>query len=170
MYSDQGMLTAADMLTRDVVTLRADTRTLEAVQLLLDHRISGAPVVDEEGLLIGVFTEKDCIHAMTHAIDDHLPSSLVGDHMSTVLITIFEETSLLTIAHLFLGSPVRRLPVVRTDGRLVGIVSRSDLLKLASDVMRTAPSRDRGLEILSQTDGEEDEDAPDESTGDGLGA
>ena len=152
MYSGQGMLTAADMLTRDVVSLRADTRTLEAVQLLLDHRISGAPVVDTQGVLIGVFTEKDCIKAMTVAIDDQLPSSLVSDHMSTALITIYEETSLLTIAHLFMGSPVRRLPVVTLDGRLVGIVSRRDLLQLAHDVMRTAPSRDAGLELLACRD------------------
>ncbi len=148
MFSHKASIRAADMMTTSVVTLRADQHTHDAVQTLLKRRISGAPVVDETGRLVGIFSEKDSIHALLRAVHERLPSSLVGDHMTTEVISVTENTSLLTIAHLFLTHTVRRLPVVH-GGKLIGIVSRRDLLQAASQVMQAAPTRDAALLYLS---------------------
>ena len=136
-------------MTRDVVTLRPEQRTYDAVQTLLKRRISGAPVIDEGGLLVGVFSERDSIQALLRAVHERLPASRVGDHMSTDLVTVGESTTLLTIAHLFLTHTVRRLPVISDEGRLIGLISRRDLLKAASKVMDAAPTREEALLYLS---------------------
>lgn len=143
------MLTAAEMMTTDLVTLRPEQRTYDAVKTLLRRRISGAPVIDEEGKLIGVFSERDSIQALLRAVHEQLPASRVGDHMSTDLITVNPDTTLLTIAHLFLNHTVRRTPVINEDGRLVGLISRRDLLTAAGRVMDKASTREEGLLYLS---------------------
>ncbi|MEC9073536.1 MAG: CBS domain-containing protein [Myxococcota bacterium] len=149
MYSTDGLLTAADMMTSDVVTVGPDQPTRQAVELLLENRISGAPVVDSSQNLVGIFSERDSIRAMMGAIHQDRPSSVVSDYMVTEnLITVYPETSLFTIGHLFATNSVRRLPVIRADGRLVGLISRRDLLRAALKVMETAPSREAALEYL----------------------
>ena len=141
-------VTAAKMMTTKVIMLRPDQPTYQAVDVLLKNRISGAPVVGADGTLIGVFSEKDGLKAMMRALHDKVPSSVVADDMSTELITVEAHAQLLTVVHLFLHNPVRRIPVLR-DGRLVGLLSRRDVLASASRVMGTTRSRAPALLYLS---------------------
>lgn len=147
---DAGM-TARDMMTTKVITVRKDMRTLDAVRLLLNKKVSGAPVVDERRRLIGMLSEKDCIQALMRAVSERLPSSAVADVMSTEMTTVDETTDLLSVAHLFLTKPVRRIPVIREDGTLIGQISRRDLLSAAVRVWDRAPSRRAAMLYLSST-------------------
>ncbi len=144
-------ITAREMMTRELLTVDKDTRVLEAVRLLLKHRVSGAPVVDEEGRLIGMLSERDCIHALVRAVAERLPSSYVRDVMSTDVLTIADSADLLTIAHLFVTRPVRRIPVISEEGRLIGQISRHDLLASAVAVWDEAPCRQSAVLYLSAT-------------------
>lgn len=138
-------------MTTRLITVRPDMRVLDAVKLLLKNRVSGAPVVDERGHLLGVLSEKDCIQALIRAVAERLPSSSVDDVMTKEAVTVHEGTDLLTIAHLFTTRPIRRLPVIDDDGKVVGQISRRDLLSVAVDVWNDAPSREAAVLYLSAT-------------------
>ncbi|MEM6926627.1 MAG: CBS domain-containing protein, partial [Myxococcota bacterium] len=72
-------VTAREMMTGNLFTVREDMRVLKAVRSLLKHRVSGAPVVDDQGRLLGMLSERDCIHALVRAVVERLPSSYVRD-------------------------------------------------------------------------------------------
>jgi len=144
-------ITAGEMMTKKVVTVREDMRVLDAVRLLLKNRVSGAPVVDGDYRLIGMLSEKDCIRALLRAVSERLPSSYVRDVMTSEVFTIEEEADLLSIAHLFTTKPLRRIPVVGRDGTLLGQISRRDLLSSALDVWDESPSREAAVLYLSAT-------------------
>ena len=145
------MVAAREMMTARLTTVRADMRVLDAVRLLLKHRYSGAPVVDDGYRLVGMLSEKDCIQALLRAVDERLPSSLVADVMTRGVTTVTESTDLLTIAHMFTTQPLRRIPVVREDGVLVGQISRRDLLEAAVRVWDDSPNREAAVLYLSAT-------------------
>jgi CBS domain-containing protein len=141
-------LTAGDIMVTKLTVLRPETRVDEAIGLLLAHRISGAPVVDADYNLVGILSEKDCIHAQMQAIHDRMPPLPVSEVMSTDLKTINESTDLLTIAHFFISNSVRRLPVVEGD-RLVGQISRRDLMRAIHRVVNEAEHHDSAFLYLS---------------------
>ena len=129
----QGHKVARDIMVRDLVTLAPHMDLFDAIDLLLRHEISGAPVVDENKRLLGVFTEKDCLRVLVNAAYEQLPTTRIDAFLETDCQTIDEDADLLTIAQLFLSKPFRRLPVV-TDGKLVGQISRRDVLKAVNSV------------------------------------
>ncbi|MEY8097272.1 CBS domain-containing protein [Falsihalocynthiibacter sp. S25ZX9] len=118
----------SDYMTIDLTLLRPEMRILEAMKVLLDKRISGAPVVDADGALIGVLSKKDCLRAALNAAYYQEWGCAVSGYMSAKVETMEAETDLVTAAGHFLASNFRRFPVVQ-DGRLVGQVSRADILK-----------------------------------------
>ncbi len=124
-----------DYLTRDPVTFAPDTQIVDAVAHLLDHGISGAPVVDATGNLIGMLTAKDCFKAALHASYYQGWSGIVGDYMVTSVETMDASTDLVTAAQRFLDSDFRRFPVIE-DGRLIGIIMRMDLLRALNEQWR----------------------------------
>ncbi len=107
-----------DVMTRDVVTVRADTPVQEAMELLVKHRITGLPVLDEAGRLTGVVSESDFISKR---------GERVADIMSPSVVTVDPYRRLAEVGEILLRHGIRRLPVVEA-GRLVGLVSRRDLL------------------------------------------
>ena len=117
-----------EVMAKKLITLRPDTDICDAISVLLRNRISGAPVVDEHGHFIGVFSEKNCMSVMVTGSYHNLPNSRVSTFMEGAPKTISEETDLMTVAQIFLNSQVRRLPVLR-DAKVVGQVSRRDLLR-----------------------------------------
>lgn len=128
--------TARDIMTCTLVTLRAEMRALDAAGLLLKHEISGAPVVDDEGHLVGLFSEYDCLREVASAeydFDHHEEVVTVGSIMNEPTHTIRPELDLFGIAHEFVKLRVRRLPVVE-NGRLIGQVSRRDALRAAYEL------------------------------------
>lgn len=120
--------TAAEIMAREVVTLSPDTPIHTAMRTLLSRKISGAPVVDDDGHLVGILSEKDCLRVLTAEAFDGLPEGHVADYMTAEPSTIAPSTDLLDIASRFLASAFRRLPVVDAGGALVGQVSRRDVL------------------------------------------
>ncbi len=112
---------ARDIMTRKVATIRPQASAQEAAQLLDEKRISGAPVVDADGKIIGIITEADIISKVNR---DGL---CVADIMSHDVIAISEETPVSEIAALLTERKIKRVPVV-CDGKLVGIVSRADIV------------------------------------------
>ncbi len=112
---------AQDIMTRKVYTIRSDASAQEAAQLLDQHRISGLPVVDESNDIIGIVTEADIISKVDKE------GLRVSDIMSTEVISVNEETAASEIALLLTERKIKRVPVVQ-DGKLVGIVSRADIV------------------------------------------
>jgi CBS domain-containing protein len=130
---------AKDIMVTKLVTLTADMDALEAMRKLLQHRISGAPVVDSAGNYLGVFSEKNSMRFLLDLAYEQLPSCQVAAFMDTSMKrTIGEETDLLTIAETFLNTEYRRLPVLRGT-KLVGQISRRDVLAAALKIIDEHP-------------------------------
>lgn len=140
-------ITARDCMVTDVVTISPSADVIDAVQLLLQHDISGAPVVDAKGGYLGVFSEKCSMHVLLDAAYEQLPVHDVGSFMDTEAQTISPETHLLSIAQVFLLTPYRRLPVLE-DGKLVGLVTRRDVMKCWMRLIDEAPSDSREMTLI----------------------
>ncbi|MDH3924442.1 MAG: CBS domain-containing protein [Xanthomonadales bacterium] len=117
-----------DHMTKNPVTLLPDTEILEAAHRLIDNDISGAPVLDKHGRLVGVLTERDCMRVAMQAGYHGEPGGQVKDFMSQNPQWIGPEQSILTLADLFINGRFHRYPVV-DNGRLVGVISRRDVMR-----------------------------------------
>lgn len=117
-----------DHMTKNPVTLSPEMTIREAVHLLIKKDISGAPVLDVHGRLAGIFTERDCMRIVLQADYHGEPGGLVGELMSENPQWVGPEQSILTLADLFINGRFHRYPVV-DNGRLVGIISRRDVLR-----------------------------------------
>ena len=113
-------VTVRDIMTDEVATVSPDTPVENAARMLFSQSISGMPVVDGDGKLVGVITEFDIIAK---------EGSTVAEIMTTDVVTVSEDTDAETVAQILTSRRVRRVPVVQ-DGAVVGIVSRSDLVRL----------------------------------------
>ena len=130
---------AHEIMTRNLVTLDGDTNVFDAIDNLLSHRVSGAPVTDAHGKFLGVFSEKTAMQVLSSAMLDGLPGTKVSSYMNTDRSRIVEEDELLLdVAHKFQETSFRRLPVLNNE-RLIGQISRRDVLRgeyrLAAEVM-----------------------------------
>lgn len=141
------MTKVGDVMTRQVVGAHEDTPFKELARLMHDHRVSGLPVLGEEGTLVGIVTEGDLLASTgglpeTHPlltwligrrrleeIERRVEDLHAGDVMIRNVITVGPETSLREAIMKLLEAGVKRLPVVDEKGRVVGIVSRRDLLE-----------------------------------------
>ena len=137
-----GAFAIRDVMTRDVATVRADEPLLAALRTLLQRGVSGAPVVDAAGELVGVISEHDLVEWQGRLVDRlttdppagateyarRLESETVDQIMSRPAVTIEESAPLSEAIRLFRERRSRRLPVT-SGGRLVGIVTRGDVLK-----------------------------------------
>jgi CBS domain-containing protein len=120
---------ASDFMVTRLFRLTPQEHVFDAIGALLKHRVSGAPVVDTDGLLLGVFSEKDSMSVLIKAAYEQLPGADVSAFMNPDRGRfISEDTDLLTIAKMFVDSSYRRLAVVR-DGMLQGQISRRDVLR-----------------------------------------
>ncbi len=121
-------ITVADYMTRRVITLTKDTHVIDAIKKLLENKVTSAPVVDEQGRLIGLFSEKDSIKVFLESVYNQGMAGKVGDHMSTGTISVDADSSIVELAEKFDHSSVRSFPVFE-DGKFVGMISRTDVLK-----------------------------------------
>jgi CBS domain-containing protein len=126
-------ITVADYMSKRLVTLAKDNDVVDAVRKLLDHKITSAPVVDQRGHLLGMFSEKDVMNIVLETVYNQSMSGKVGDYMTKEVISVDAESSIVDLAEKFQQSSVRSYPVFQ-DNDLVGIVSRTDVLRaLASN-------------------------------------
>jgi CBS domain-containing protein len=107
------------IMTTNVISVPEDQTIEDAARLLSSHRISGLPVVNQDGALVGLVTEYDLISKEGHT---------VADIMSRSVISVSPETDVEEVSHVLTNRRIRRVPVMEGD-QLVGIVSRSDLIK-----------------------------------------
>ena len=129
--------TAAHLMTRRLVTLHPDDPLRTSLTRLARHRISSAPVLDQDGLLVGLVSEHDCLEGLLASLHHRRPPVRVRDAMSTRLHTTPSSATLLQLAHRFVHERLRRLLVVDTPQRLVGMVSRHDLVHAAAHARLT---------------------------------
>lgn len=149
---------AKDLMTSKVVTVGTGNSIWHAAQIMLDHDVSGLPVVDDSGRLAGMLTQGDLLHRIelgTEGADVAPEQRLgayvkahswnVGDVMTATVVSAGEETPIHAVATLMDRHRIRRLPVVR-EGKLVGIISRKDLLRVIAAAKRdTIPPGDDAM-------------------------
>jgi len=123
--------TAREIMTRDLVTLSPETSVFAAIRVLLKNRISGAPVVDADGKLVGMFSELDCLRVLSAGefySDDHREEGVVRNYMTSACKSLEPDRDIYAVSQVFLTQAVRRLPVLE-NGALIGQVSRRDVLR-----------------------------------------
>lgn len=118
-----------DHMDEHVPALRPETDILDAVGFLLEKHVTGAPVVDKAGRLVGILTEKDCLRLVAAGVDGDLPRGSVETFMTPNPETIPPDMDVYFAAGLFLKRPFRRFLVVE-GGKLVGAITRFDILRV----------------------------------------
>jgi CBS domain-containing protein len=117
-----------DYMAKTLVTFKPDTDVLDAVHVLVSKRIAGAPVVDDEGNLLGMLSELDCLRVALQAGYHSQVGGPVREYMSTGVETVDAEMSIVDLAQRFLDTSFRRYPVMERN-RLIGQISRRDVLR-----------------------------------------
>lgn len=118
-------LTAAQVMTHPVVTVRPQALLTDAIKLLLRHHCSGLPVVDDTGTMIGVLTERDIIN---FALSGNAADTTVEEAMTRQVVALSPATSLADVINCLASNNFRRVPIV-SEGKVVGIISRRDVLR-----------------------------------------
>lgn len=154
-------MTASDVMTKDVLSVRPDMPTRTVAKLLLEKGITAAPVVEPNGAVVGMVSEADLLgrqiqgrtpnrmwwlEMLAEGEDlateflDYVKNNdpVVRDVMRTPVVTVSESTRVEEIAEILQQHHIKRVPVLR-DGRLVGIVARADLIRALSEL----PARSR---------------------------
>jgi CBS domain-containing protein len=150
MTSSEAKKTAADIMKRDVITVPGEATLQEAAALLMTHDISGAPVVDASGKMIGIVSESDLLSeakrrsALPHIAPFGLflvpvetlervyhngATLLVEEVMTKDVISTPPDMPLQKVGDLMIRSKINRLPVVDNEDNLLGIITREDLLR-----------------------------------------
>lgn len=121
-------VTVASWMNTRVVCLTPDMDVLDAIALFLERNISGAPVLDERGNLVGMLTERDCLQTAVYAgYHGDCTCGTVGQYMTPEVVSVEADSSLLDVARMLIGSNHRRYPVLE-ENQLVGIIGRRDVL------------------------------------------
>jgi CBS domain-containing protein len=170
---------AHQIMTRSVISVTPDTTIVEAANIMLQRHVSGLPVVDETGKLVGVVSEGDFLRRSEIGTQRkrgrwlkfilgpgksagdfiHEHGRKVSDVMTTSPVTITEDAALAEIADIMEQNNIKRLPVVRSD-KIVGIVSRANLLQAVTSLAREVPDptadddhiRNRVIDALEKND------------------
>jgi len=117
-----------DYMARTLITFKPDTPVLDAVHVLVKNRIAGAPVVDDEGNLLGMLSELDCMRVALQAGYHGDYGGPVRDYMTEGVKTVSMEMSIVDLAQVFIDQHSRRFPVTDKN-RLVVQISRRDVLR-----------------------------------------
>jgi CBS domain-containing protein len=153
---------ASDLMTAPVVTVTGNTSIRHACQMMINHAVSGMPVVDDDGQVIGVLTEGDLMNRLcslppgtssASAAQDYLKREgwKVSDVMTRGIVATGEDAPIGEIAALMVGRGIKRVLVMR-EGKLVGVVSRADLLRAMMAEKRGSVRADRdGLRLAIST-------------------
>jgi CBS domain-containing protein len=137
-------------MTSKLITFRAETPIGEAIDTILNRKISGAPVLNEAGVLIGMLSEVDCLRLIVDSAYNEEPVQMlhVSDFMSTTVATIPSHHSIFDAANTFLNTRLKRLPVIE-EGKVIGQISRVDVLRAVQEMKvleRHVPASWKGRE------------------------
>ncbi len=125
----------SDYMTKKLITFKQDQSVLDVMDVLIKKRISGGPVVNEKGELMGIISEGDCMKQISESRYFNMPmgETTVEKHMVINVETIDGNMNIFDAANKFLKSKRRRFPIVE-NGKLVGQISQKDILKAALDM------------------------------------
>jgi CBS domain-containing protein len=126
-----------DIMIRDVVTVRANTPILEAMEFVARYDISGLPVVDDDMNLIGIVSEKDMINLLYESEEQE--EKTVNDFMTQPALFFDENESLLDVCDFLKKNVFRRVPIT-SKGKVVGIISIRDVIEYVLQVKREGAS------------------------------
>jgi CBS domain-containing protein len=118
----------SDYMSTTLVTFTESTDIFEAIKTMVKARITSAPVLNETGQIVGIFSERDCMNIAIDATYNQVMGGSVGEYMSSDVVSIKAESSILEVANQFNGSNIRSFPVYDDNG-FVGIISRTDVLR-----------------------------------------
>ncbi|NQV16041.1 CBS domain-containing protein [bacterium] len=116
-----------DFMAKELVVFTPDMDIYKAIDELIKHRISGAPVVDETGKIAGIISQKDCLRILANGAFHDFPAGPVSEYMTEAVMTVRPDMDIFTVADLFLNNVYRRIPVVEND-MVIGQISRRDIL------------------------------------------
>lgn len=140
-------------MTTWFATLRPDMEIYEAIDVLENKRAAGAPVLDADGNLLGILTEKDCLRVTSNGAYQSLASGTVRDYMSEPKAIVTTDMDLFTVAKQFLDTNFAVLPVLE-NGKPVGRISRQDMLRgiqqLQRDMVREKAREEEQLRMQSR--------------------
>jgi CBS domain-containing protein len=156
-------MNAKDVMTGDVISIDPDSTILQAARLMLQHHISGLPVIGSSGALVGILSEGDFLrrretrteHRRSRWLEflmgpgkiaaeyTHSHGSRVGEVMTPHVYTVDENASLEAIVELMERHRIKRVPVMR-DGKVIGLVTRSNLMHALVSLSRSEPNAATG--------------------------
>jgi len=124
-------MNVVDLMTTEVIAVSRDTGLREAARLMFRNRVSGLPVTEPDGTLIGIITEADFLRLEVERQEGARDQvATVGEVMSIGVVTIRPEMEIYEAAKIMAVQEVKRLPVVDDDNRLLGVISRADIVSI----------------------------------------
>jgi len=120
------MLEAKDIMTKNVVCIKKDIPVVDAIRLMAKNNITGIPVVEDDGILVGILSEQDVLR-LFHTYEDEKDRT-VNDFMTQPAVHFEEEEPLLDVCYCLRDNSIRRVPVT-SRGKVVGVISRSDIIR-----------------------------------------
>ena len=121
---------AKDIMTTQVICIDKDTPIFEAIELMVKNNITGVPVIESDSTIVGVLSEQDLLR-LYHSYEEE-KNKTVNDFMTQPAIHFNENEDALDICYCLMQNSIRRVPVT-SDGKVVGVISRSDILKKILD-------------------------------------
>lgn len=121
-------ISVADYMSKHPVTVNPDTDVAVALKTLLSHKVTSVPVLDKQGKLVGMFSEKDGMKIVLESAYNQSMAGKVHEFMSPQPIVVDAEESLIDVAEKFQATPIRSFPVFQ-NGEMVGMISRIDVLR-----------------------------------------
>ncbi len=120
-----------DYMVKNLITFRPETPISEVIDALLDNTITGAPVLNDRNEVVGLIDDKDCLNVLVGGVYYNRPvnEDNVAKYMSNVMKTISVKADIIEVAHIFLTTPYKRLLVMDENNKLVGQISRRDILQ-----------------------------------------
>jgi CBS domain-containing protein len=129
------MIKAKDIMQTNLITVNEQTCVYEAVDILTEKKITGLPVVNDQGGLVGIISEKDILlmayHKIVGTCDEAMNSRKITDVMTSEVVSFRSEDNLADVCQCFMDYPFRRVPILDDDGKLVGLISRKDVVSFA---------------------------------------
>lgn len=123
------MFETKELMTKNVITVKGQTSIYDAIQILVDNNITGLPVVNDDGSLKGILSEEDALDLLS---EDENSSGKVEDYMTTEVVAFDQNEDLIAICECLINNHFRRVPIL-ADGKVVGILSRRDIIKFITE-------------------------------------
>ena len=118
-------------MATELITVDPETEILDVIKTFLKNDITGAPVLNDNKELVGLIDDKDCLRLLIDSVYHNQPikNTRVKSYMTDVMKTIHIDTNVVDAAKIFLETKFKRLLVVNDKGKLIGQISRKDILK-----------------------------------------